>query len=458
MTESVTLQHDDRVRAVAAQLRARAASTESGASGTVHIAKGGVHHVVPLPTDRRFTSARIDTSALRNILSIDAERGVAVCEPGVTFEELVRATLPLGLAPTVVPELRGITVGGAIAGCSVESMSFRHGGFHDSCLAYEVVGGDGSVHQLSTTDQPDLFHHVHGSYGTLGILTKIEFRLVPAKAFVAVTYRRFTTLADYQRALVDACDVTVEHEHDLVDGIVFAADRLVLCLGRFVDEPPPGQMPSDYTGEHIFYRSVDRLEHDVMTTEQYFFRYDTECHWLTRTVPPLEWRWVRRLVGSKVLGSTNLISLSNKLAPLLRRVRRRPDLVCDIFIPTAQLGEFFDWYRRTFDFWPLWVVPYRPPAMYPWMSEEIRERNADVELMIDLAIYGARNTRRDRDLSVLLEAEVFRLGGLKTLIGRNHYDEQRFWEIYDRDAYDKAKVALDPTGAFPNLYDKLGRV
>ena len=27
---------------------------------------------------------------------------------------------------------------------------------------------------------------------------------------------------------------------------------------------------------------------DYLTTEEYCFRYDTECHWLTRTIPPLD--------------------------------------------------------------------------------------------------------------------------------------------------------------------------
>ena len=427
----------------------------------MHIDKGGVHHVVPLPTDQRFGSGRIDTSSLCNILHIDAERRTATCEPGVTFEELVRATLPLGLAPTVVPELRGITIGGAIAGCSIESMSFRHGGFHDSCESYEVIGGDGRIHHLSRTDRPELFHHVHGSYGTLGIVSRATFRLVRAQRFVEVTYRHLRSLEEFEAALLDASQP--DATNDLVDGIIFSPDHLVLCLGHFTDTSAagtalPNKVPSDYSGTEIYYRSAERLTHDVMTTEQYFFRYDTECHWLTRTVPPLEWRWVRRLVGRRVLGSTNLISWSNKLAPILRRVRRRPDVVCDIFLPAPRFGEFFRWYRNVFDFWPLWVVPYRPPALYPWLGEHVRSGIGDGELFIDLAVYGARNTKRHVDLSVSLEDEVFRLGGIKTLIGRNHYDVERFWQIYDRDAYDAAKAVLDPAATFPNLYDKLGRV
>src|SRR4051812_48520529 len=132
--------HDQRVRAIAARVKELAAS-----GGPLHIAKGGVHHVVPLPNDPRFKTRPVDVSTLRNILEIDVAARRCVAEPGVTFAELARATLPHGLLPTVVPELEGITLGGAVAGCSVESMSYRHGGFHDSCREYEVVSGAGEI-------------------------------------------------------------------------------------------------------------------------------------------------------------------------------------------------------------------------------------------------------------------------------------------------------------------------
>src|SRR5690606_15049613 len=135
-----------------------------------------------------------------------------------------------------------------------------------------------------------------------------------------------------------------------------------------------------------------------------------------------------------------------------------PDVVCDVFIPAPKLARFFDWYARIFDAWPLWVVPYRPAELYPWLGKEIRDGVGEGELFIDLAVYGARNNRKDRDLSVLLEDQVWQVRGIKTLIGRNHYTRDRFWQVYDRDAYVKAKDRLDPDGFFPDLYDKLGRV
>src|SRR5678816_59278 len=133
-------QHAADVASIAASVRERVSRGEP-----VHIHKGGVHHFVPLPGDRRFGGAAIDISMLNRVLHIDAAARTCVAEPGVTFAELLKATLAHGLIPTVVPELEGITIGGAVAGCSVEAMSFRHGGFHDSALEYEVVTGTGEI-------------------------------------------------------------------------------------------------------------------------------------------------------------------------------------------------------------------------------------------------------------------------------------------------------------------------
>lgn len=452
------MDHEARVRALVKQILALRAS-----EGTTHIAKDGVRHVVPLPSDGRLTGRAIDTSPLTHILSIDPARRRTELEPGVTFEQLVRATLPLGLAPAVVPELRGITVGGAVAGCSVESASFRYGGFHDTCVAYEVVTGRGEVLEVSDEAEPELFHHLHGSYGTLGTITKVVCSLVPAQPFVELEYRHLASHRAFEDAVGAACsladappsELSVMAPPDFVDGIVHDPDHFVLCLGRYTGPPP--KPPSDYTGTGIYYRSTTRLRTDVLDTEQYFFRYDTECHWLTRTLAPLEWWPVRRAVGRWFLGSTNLIAWSDRLAPMLKRVKRRPDLVCDVFIPASRFAEFWDWYLEAFDFFPLWVVPYRPARVYPWIGAAIRDRLTD-ELFLDLAVYGAPNGAPDRDLSVLLEEKVWELGGIKTLIGRNHYDRDRFWQVYDREAYLNAKKRLDPDGLFPDLYDKLGRV
>ncbi len=151
--------HEERVAAVCDQMRA--------ATGRVHVHKGGVHHFVPRPGDGRFSGAAVDVSALREILEVDAGGADVHGRAGRDLRgRRARAPCAHGLLPKVVPELEGITLGGAVAGCSVESMSYRYGGFHDTCTEYEVVDGTGERRVLGPGDE--LFHMVHGSYGTLG--------------------------------------------------------------------------------------------------------------------------------------------------------------------------------------------------------------------------------------------------------------------------------------------------
>jgi FAD/FMN-containing dehydrogenase len=291
---------------------------------------------------------------------------------------------------------------------------------------------------------------IHGSYGTLAILTRLSFRLVRAQPFVRLQYLRFHDVAGFEAEMRARCASGAD---DFIDGIVHAPDHLVLCVGRFVPSAP---YTSSYRWLDIYYKSTARRDEDYLTAADYFFRYDTECHWLTRTVPPLEWKPVRFLIGKAVLGSTNLIKWSGRLAPLLG-LKKRPDVVVDVFIPARRFGEFFAWYAADFRFWPLWVVPYKIDAPYPWIADGHAERMNDT-LMIDCAVYGKKNGEPEVDYSRVLEDKTHELGGIKTLISRNHYSRERFWEIYAEERYRRVKARLDPRSVFKDLYEKFSRV
>jgi FAD/FMN-containing dehydrogenase len=439
------MSHTSRVQVVADQIRQRI-----GGSGFASLAKSSPSHFVPDPRDPKHRDRKIDVRGLDHVLEIDVEGRRCVAEPGVTFARLVDMTLPLGLVPKLVPELESITLGGAIAGCSVESTSFRYGGFHDTCRSYEMVTGNGQIVTCSPEHDRELFDMVHGSYGTLGVLTKVEFDLMPALPFVRLEYRHLRTFEQLHAEMMECCE---RGDHDFVDAIVHGPDHLVLCLGSFARRAP---RVSNYRGVNIFYKSTRTLDHDWLTTRDYFFRYDTECHWLTRTlpVPGMESAPMRLLFGKLLLGSTNILSLSERLRPVLR-LREDPHVVVDVFIPEPRLGEFWAWYLKTVDFFPLWVVPYRAPAPYPWLNPAHAARNSS-PWYIDCAVYGKRNTPAAR-FDKLLEDKTYELGGIKTLISRNSYDEETFWSIYDRERYERVKRRLDPHNLFRELYEKVHR-
>jgi FAD/FMN-containing dehydrogenase len=434
------MKHAEKVERLAAELRAR-----SGQGGFASLGKASVSHFVPNPHDPRHADRKVDVRALNEIVALDVAGRRCVAEPGLTFADLVERTLPHGLVPMLVPELKTITVGGAVSGCSVESMSYKYGGFHDSCVAYEVVSAKGEVRRCSRERDGLLFDMLHGSYGTLGILTELEFQLIPAKPFVRMEYRRYGSAEAFQEAMLAHCAAP---DVDFIDGIAHAPDQFVLCIGRFAESAP---RTSSYTFLDIYYRSTLAKEEDYLTAADYLFRYDTECHWLTKTLPGMETRVMRLLFGKVLLGSTNLLTWSKRLRRVLK-LRKHPPVVVDVFIPHRRFREFCVWYEEAIDFYPLWIVPYRIPRPYPWVSDEHRARMGD-DLCIDCAVYGKRNDG-PVNFARLLEEKTFELGGVKTLISENHYDRERFWSIYHRENYERVKREMDPENLFRDLYDK----
>ncbi len=256
--------HEAKVRRISSQLRDRTSVMP------LTLKKRAVRHQVPKPNDKRYSDEKIDITDLDEILDIDVERKVCTAEPGVTFIDLVRATLDRGLVPLTVPEQKTITIGGAVAGCSIESMSFMHGGFHDGCLEYEVITAKGDVINCTSENENRLiFQMMNGTFGTLGIISRLKFRLAAAKQFVKVTNERYGSVEEYKAAIwghYKKCD------YDFMDGLIFSRSECVLCMGQFVDSAP---YTHNYNWTRIYYKMARRAKEDYLKMADYFFRYDS---------------------------------------------------------------------------------------------------------------------------------------------------------------------------------------
>jgi FAD/FMN-containing dehydrogenase len=428
--------HAHKVERIAAQLRAH------DATRPVSLRKLAPPHQVPKGADLRRRDPKIDISDLTQIIDIDPVHRVCVAESGVAFVDLVHASLAHGLVPMVVPELETITIGGAVSGGSLESSSFRVGGFHDTCLEYEVITATGDV----VTARPDnehalLFQMMHGAFGTLGILSKLTFRLAPARPFVRLDYETYVTVDDYRGAIrrhFEAEDV------DFMDGIIHGPDRLVLCVGRFVDTAP---YTSKYDWTQVYYQSTAKRLCDYLTTPDYFFRYDRG---VTNVHPK---SFIGRLVLGKLAGSHHVLGLADRLPFLFRS--KHPTITLDVFLPFSKLTEFMTWYERELDYFPLWCVPYRRVRDYEWLDDRFYAGLED-QLFLDIAIYGMKQPR-GVNVHRRIEEKLMELGGVKTLISHNYYSREEFWSIWNKRNYDRVKELTDPRNVFRDLYTKTCR-
>lgn len=117
---------------------------------------------------------------LIDILEVNRENRSVRVEPLATMGQVSATLGKLGWTLPIVPELDDLTVGGLVMGTGIESSSHNHGLFQHICLSYEMVLADGSLIKCSREENSDLFYAIPWSYGTLGFLTAVELKILPA--------------------------------------------------------------------------------------------------------------------------------------------------------------------------------------------------------------------------------------------------------------------------------------
>ena len=428
--------HEQKINRIIKQLKDRKSTKP------VSLKKKTVSHEVPKLSDKRYSDEKIDLSDLNEILHINTEKRICIAEPGVTFIDLVTATMKYDLVPIIVPELKTITIGGAVAGCSIESMSYKHGGFHDTCLEYEIITAKGNVLICTPNNENNLlFQMVHGTFGTLGIISKLKFKLIPAKPSVKVTYEKYNNIEDYKSAIWGHYE---NKDVDFMDGIIHSPTEYVLSVANFVDEAP---YTHNYDWMRIYYLSTKKRKEDYLKTPDYFFRYDKG---VTNVNPK---SFLGRFFFGKFINSTRTLKLVEKFRRLIP-----PDkipITVDVFIPFSKVSNFMEWYKKEVNHFPLWCVPYKLVRGYEWVSNDFLHKMNDT-LVLDLAIYGMKK-KGDKNYYKIIEDELMNIGGIKTLISSNYYSESDFWKIWNKENYDKVKRKTDPNNIFRDLYTKTCR-
>jgi FAD/FMN-containing dehydrogenase len=411
--------------------------------------------------DRAKRSTRgLDVSGLTNVISVDPDARTADVAGMCTYEDLVAATRPYGLSPLVVPQLKTITLGGAVAGLGIESASFRNGLPHESVLELDILTGTGELLTVSPKHHSDLFRAYPNSYGTLGYSTRLRIELEPVEPFVALRHVRFHALSHLMAAMDRIID-TGEFDGvavDYLDGVVFNAAESYLSLGVRTAAPGPA---SDYTGQRIYYRSI---QHDSGTTEDrltmhdYFWRWDTDWFWCSGAFgaqnPRLRRWWPRRYRRSSVYWKLVALDRRFDIADRIEKRNGRPPrerVVQDIELPLERTTEFLEWFLKAVPITPIWLCPLRLRAHDGWSLYPIRPGHSYVNVGFWSSVpVGATVGATNR----LIEEKVGSLDGHKSLYSDSYYNREEFDELYGGEIYKTVKKIYDPDSRFLDLYAK----
>ncbi len=407
--------------------------------------------------DRARRSTGLDVSGLGGVIEVNPNTRLAEVQGMCTYEHLVDATLPHGLIPLVVPQLRTITLGGAVTGLGIESTSFRNGLPHESVLEMDVLTGSGEI--VTTSPGDPLFDAFPNSYGSLGYATRLQIELEEVPGHVVLRHVCFSDLGLLSKTVAEIVETGSWHGErvDGLDGVMFDPHEAYLTLARWVPADPG--TTSDYTGRQVYYRSLQQRECDRLTMHDYLWRWDTDWFWCSRAFGAqnrvVRRLWPRRLRRSDVYWKLVALDRRIGLSDRLDRRAGRPQVervVQDVEIPVDRLAEFLTWFDQEIGMQPVWLCPLKSRRAWPTYPLE-----PDV-VYVNAGFWGAvpvgpdaPNAPRNR----AIEEKVHELGGHKSLYSDAFYDRETFDLLYDGENLARVKAAHDPDNRLTSLYEKV---
>lgn len=422
----------------------------------------------------------LDVSGLGGVVAVDPVAKTADVQGMCTYEDLVDATLPFGLLPLVVPELKTITLGGAVTGMGVESTCFRNGLPHESVIEMDILTGNGEIVTCSRNENIDLFRGFPNSYGSLGYTVRLKIELEEVPPYVELRHVRFHSTEEIAQALASICvDQQYDGEPvDYLDGVAFSPTELYLVLGRQTDAAGP---VSDYSRDKIYYRSLQHphgIIRDRLTIRDYIWRWDIDWFWASRAFgtqnPTVRAIWPRELKRSSVYWKFVGLDRKYDIDARMKALNGEPAnerVVQDIEVTVDRLAEYLDWFFDACDIQPVWMCPIRlrdnasnligtgekvshSDAPWPLYPLDIDTTWINVGFWSAVPNNHVPGDDRPGAFNRVIEAKINELGGHKSLYSEAFYSPEQFERLYGGSLPDELKSVYDPHSRFPRLYDK----
>jgi delta24-sterol reductase len=437
----------------------------------------------PLCTDRRTWMSlstrfepkhrwqRIRMGGLRDVLSIDQERGTVTVEPFVTVGQLTRYLVPRGHMLAVHLEIADATIGGLALAAGMTTHSHRAGMLGDTVVAWEVVLGDGRKVRATATENPDLFHALPWSHGTLGLVVSLELRIIPVTAWVRLGYRPVRgqeALCRELRALA-----TAENAPTFLEATVLSREHAVIMTGEFADAPrSTNSARVNRLGRWYkpwFYRHVAALGdgggEEYVPLADYLLRHNRSIFWVVADMIPFgNHPAFRFALGWLMPPRIAFLKVSTTAA--VRKMTVTMQVFQDIVLPMSAMARALDLTHRLFGMHPILLYPslvmdhgqLQGQLRAPPPGDRVPGRDAG--MYFDLGVYGVpapiRAGRRFRTVHAMRRMEEFvrEVGGYPFLYADTFMSREEFEKTFDLRLYEKVRLRYGADGAFPHLYDK----
>lgn len=397
----------------------------------------------------------VDLSKFNKPLYIDAKAKTLEVQGLTTMNDIVDFCLPHGLLPLITPELKHITIGGAIVGIGIESNCYKYGFVHDSLLEADVLLPNGTIVTATATNKySDLFYGLPNSYGTLGYVLRAKIKLRNTTKYVHLYTQKYS---DSKSLLAAIKRATQDTSIDYVESLVYDAKTMFLTVGKQVKTLPNAIKLSSIYGASIFYKDISKPGDIYLPTKEYIFRYDPEWFW---NVPESRLYNLYRRVAPPALRNSGFFTRYNAFRSRHGSQTVVDDklerLIQDWEVPWPQAQGQLDFGLANIDMagHPWLITVIKTPAKatcYPMRANT---------LYLNLGSYSFVKKCIGKEPyynTKIMDDYCFEHDGIKMLYSSSFMSQAKFDKIYAGEKYKQLKQKYDSSKLAPTTFEKITR-
>ena len=393
---------------------------------------------------------QFDMRGFRKVLAIDTVAQTITVESGATWDEVQRALAPKGLAIKVMQSSNVFTVGGTMS-------ANAHGRDLDVTQVVEVVErfhlmlADGSVVEVSRTENPELFSLVIGGYGMYGVILDVTLKVTKDEMLeqraVTLDYKDFPAyFADSVRADTGVVFMLVRPSID-PSRDKFLREMVVVTWRR---------APAGTPGSFVL------TEEANVVRDRFFLGISRKFDWAKK----LRW-WLQKKVELGA-GSVRVMSRNNAMRPPLAPLEllryqsgKDTDILNEYYVPVGNFVPFMDKFRAILLDHGMNVmsstVRYVSPNATPVLAYAPTE---PVFAIIQMSNVGLDSTGQARtaDVTRLLVDAAIEYGGTYYLTYQLYPTPAQLYKAYPRagEAFERKRFH-DPGEVFSSkFYERYG--
>ena len=127
--------------------------------------------------DASLGEKMLSSLKMNRFLAFDENKGILVCEAGVTFEDILETFVPMGWFPYVTPGTKFVSMGGALAADVHGKNHHKEGSFSRYVLSFMLMTAQGEIMNCSRQENADVFWATCGGMGLTGMILQLTMQL-----------------------------------------------------------------------------------------------------------------------------------------------------------------------------------------------------------------------------------------------------------------------------------------